>query len=187
MILGENIRFRAIEREDLPYFVRWLNDPEVRQGLTMRYPLSLAEEEEWFASMINRPPEDRPMAIEIQPNPKKDAWEFVGNCGFISTDWESRAAEFGIHIGEKKYWDQGYGTKAVQLLLKHGFDSLNLHRIYLRVFESNQRAIHSYQKAGFTLEGKMREAHYMDGKYIDVLLMSILQPEWREENERKGL
>ena len=109
----------------------------------------------------------------------------MGNCGFINTDWENRSAEIGLHIGEKKYWDQGFGTKAMRLILKHGFDSLNFHRIYLRVFETNQRAIRSYQKAGFTMEGKMREAQYLDGRYVDVLFLSVLQHEWQMETERK--
>lgn len=181
MIIGDQIRFRAIEKEDLPCFVRWLNDPEVRQGLCMRYPLSFAEEEEWFAKMIKRPPQERPMAIEIQPESDKDTWVFVGNCGFFDVNWENRSAEIGIHIGEKKYWNKGFGTKAMQLILKYGFESLNLHRLYLRVFETNQRAIRSYQKAGFITEGKMRQAHFMNGTYIDVLLMSILQQEWQKQ------
>lgn len=181
MILGDQIRFRAIEKDDLPNFVRWLNDPEVQRGLSMRYPLSLAEEESWFAEMIKRPPAARPMAIEIQPDPEKDVWVFVGNCGFFEPNWEDSSAEIGIHIGEKQYWDQGFGTKAMNLLLKFGFESLNLHRLYLRVFETNQRAIRSYEKAGFVLEGKMREAQYMNGTYVDVLFMSILRHEWQKE------
>jgi RimJ/RimL family protein N-acetyltransferase len=178
MIIGERIRFRAIEKADLPSFVRWLNDPEVKDGLCLLYPLSLAEEEEWFTAMLKKPPRERPMAIELQPDEKKDHWVFVGNCGFFDINLENRSAEIGIHIGEKEYWDKGFGTKAIQLILEHGFSNINLHRIYLRVFESNQRAIRSYEKAGFIIEGKMREAQYRNGSYEDVLLMSVLRPEW---------
>jgi RimJ/RimL family protein N-acetyltransferase len=95
-------------------------------------------------------------------------------------------AELGIHIGEKKYWNQGYGTKAIQLLLRHGFESLNLHRLWLRVFETNQGAIRSYEKAGFTLEGKFREAQYLEGKYVNVMIMSVLSSEW-QTIKNKGL
>jgi RimJ/RimL family protein N-acetyltransferase len=186
MIIGDQIRFRAIEKEDLPSFVRWLNDPEVKLGLSLLYPLSLAEEEEWFSNMLKKPPRERPMAIEIQPDPRKDHWVFVGNCGLFLLDWENRSAEIGIHIGEKTYWDKGFGTRAMQLLLKHGFESMNLHRIFLRVYESNQRAIRSYEKAGFIQEGKMREAQYLKGSYVDVLLMSVLRQDWQKENERKA-
>lgn len=182
MIIGDQIRLRAMEEEDLPKFVRWLNDAEVREGLSIRYPLSLAEEREWFANMLKRPPQERPMAIEIQTDPQEDTWEIVGNCGFFDTSWENRSAEIGIQIGEKKYWDKGFGTKAINLLLEFGFESLNFHRLYLKVFETNQRAIRSYQKAGFILEGKMREGQYQNGVYVDIVLMSILRHEWQSRN-----
>lgn len=181
MIIGDQIRFRAIEKEDLPSFVRWLNDPEVKEGLFMLYPLSLAEEEEWFATMLKKAPRERPMAIEIQPDPKKEFWVFVGNCGLFDINLENRSAEIGIHIGEKEYWDKGFGTRAMGLILDHGFATMNLHRIYLRVYESNLRAIRAYEKAGFIIEGKMREAQYLNGRYQDVLLMSVLRQEWEQE------
>lgn len=180
MIIGDQIRFRAIEKEDLPCFVKWLNDPEVRQGLSLLVPLSLAEEEDWFEGVLKRSPFERPLAIEIQPDPKKEDWVFVGNCGLIAIDWQNRSAEIGIHIGEKEYWDQGFGTKAMRLMLKHGFNNLNLHRLWLRVFENNQRAIRSYEKARFIQEGNFRQAQYLDGKYVDVMIMSMLQNEWQD-------
>jgi len=180
MIIGKQIRYRGIEKEDLPKFVTWLNDPEVRQGLSLIMPLSLAEEENWFEELSKKPPFEKPMAIEIQPNPQVDEWIFVGNCGLFNIDWQNRFAEIGIHIGEKGYWNQGFGTKAVRLILKHGFDNLNLHRLWLRVFETNLRAIRSYEKAGFTPEGKFRQAQYLDGKYVDVMIMSMLKPEWQD-------
>ena len=180
MIIGDGIRFRGIEKEDLPYFVKWLNDPEVRRGLSLFLPLSLAEEEQWFADLSKRPPFERPMAIEIQPDPKKDNWVFIGNCGFFDIDWQNRVAEMGIHIGEKDFWDKGFGTNAMRLLLKHGFENLNLHRLWLRVYEPNQRAVRAYEKAGFKLEGKFREGQFLEGKYVDVIIMSVLQTEWQD-------
>ena len=179
MIIGDQIRYRAIEKEDIPYFTRWLNDPEVRKGLSMIMPFSLTEEEEWFAGLTKRPPFEKPLAMEIQPDPEVDEWIFVGNCGLLGIDWQNRFAEVGIFIGEKAYWNQGFGTKAIQLMMKFGFEDLNLHRIWLRVFETNQRAVRSYIKAGFTEEGKFREAHYVDGKYVDVIIMSALKDEWQ--------
>jgi len=178
MIIGKQIRFRAIEKEDLPNFVKWLNDPEVKHGLSMIVPLSLAEEENWFETLLKGDPFERPLAIEIQPDPQIDEWTFVGNCGLIQIDWQNRSAEIGIHIGEKGYWNQGFGTKAIRLILKHGFDNLNLHRIWLRVHDTNPRAIRSYEKAGLTVEGKFREGQYQDGKYVDVIIMSMLKSEW---------
>ena len=182
MIYGKRIRFRAAEREDLPLFVRWLNDPEVRAGINMYLPRSLALEENWFEDMLKRPRDEQPLGIEVKEN---DSWTLVGNCGFFNIEQINRCAEVGIMIGEKSYWNKGYGTEAMQLLLKHGFETLNLNRIYLRVYETNPRAIHAYEKSGYVLEGRQREAHYLDGKYIDVVFMSVLRSEWKELNKTK--
>ena len=175
MIYGERIRLRAIEREDLSYFVAWLNDPEVLQGLLIYLPLSLKDEENWYENMMKRPMDEHPMVIEAQ---QEDSWLPIGNCGFINIDWRTHSGEVGIFIGEKRLWNQGYGTDAMRLLLRHGFNTLNLNRIGLDVYDTNLRAVRSYEKAGFVHEGRKRQAIFQDGKYIDVLQMSILRQEW---------
>ena len=70
-----------------------------------------------------------------------------------------------------------------RLLLKHGFMTLNLHLIYLRVYEDNQRAIRAYEKSGFLEDGRLREMVYQDGKYLDVIFMGVLRNEWQESEE----
>ena len=177
MIYGDRIRLRAPERDDLPRFVAWLNDPEVRQGLSLFLPLSLVEEENWFEKMLKNDPTEHPLVIEIR---EEDAWVPVGNCAFLNIEWKNRSGELGIFIGEKRYWNQGYGTDVMRLLLRHGFLTLNLNRIFLRVFETNPRAIRSYEKAGFVHEGRLRQAEFKDGKYSDVYLMSVLRSDWKE-------
>jgi RimJ/RimL family protein N-acetyltransferase len=179
MILGDQVRLRAIERADLPFYVKWLNDPEVRQGLTLYLPLSMAEEEEWFESVLKREPYERPLAIDIQPDPDVDEWIFVGGCGFFGFDWQSRVAEIGLHTGVKQYWNKGFGTRITDLICKHGFETLNLNRIWLRVFETNQQAIRVYEKVGFSVEGRYREGQFLDGRYVDVMIMSMLHSEWK--------
>jgi RimJ/RimL family protein N-acetyltransferase len=67
--------------------------------------------------------------------------------------------------------------------VKHGFESLNLNRIMLVVYDDNARAIRAYEKAGFVLEGSMRQARYRHGKYGDELIMSILRSEWDAANK----
>ena len=175
MIYGEGIRLRAIEKDDLPLFVEWLNDPKVRQGLLIYLPFSQAEEQQWFEAMLKQPQEEHPLVIEIE---EQEQWIPVGNCGFSTVNWRVRSAEVGIVIGEKSYWNQGHGTKAMRLLLRHGFKTLNLNRVFLRVFEHNPRAARSYEKAGFVHEGRMRQAHFHEGQYFDVILMSVLRSEW---------
>jgi diamine N-acetyltransferase len=178
MLYGKRIRLRAIEKEDLPHFVVWLNDPEVRRNLQFFQPLSLAQEEEWFKGILQQPVEEQPLMIEIKI---AEGWQSVGNVGLLKIRNADRAAEIGIFIGEIKFWGQGYGEEVMRLMLNYGFKELNLNRIYLRVYETNLRGIHSYEKAGFKLEGRLRQDRFMDGKYIDVLLMSVLRSEFKEE------
>lgn len=180
MIIGNHIRLRAVEKSDLPLFVRWLNDREVYQTLLVRSPLSLAGEEKWYERHLARPAESRTMVIEVE---LETGWTPIGTVGFHDIDWTNRSAEFGIMIGEKSQWNRGWGRKAVRLLLYQGFANLNLHRIYLYVHATNERAIHAYKAAGFTLEGTLRQDIFAEGRYIDALLMGILRSEWQPEED----
>jgi diamine N-acetyltransferase len=175
MIYGERLRLRAAEREDIPRFVTWLNDPEVRRFLLPYQPMSLASEERWFEGMLNRPPAEQVLVIQIKDG---DDWKPIGNTSFMDVNWVNRSAEVGIFIGEKSCWSQGYGRETMQLMLKHGFETLNLHRIYLRVYEGNVRGIKAYEHAGFKHEGRMRQAGFIEGRYSDILLMSVLSDEY---------
>ena len=181
MIIGNRIRFRGVERSDIPTFVKWLNDPEVQQGIAIHHPFSQAEEENWYEEMIKHPVDQRVRGIEARETDTEDGeeqWKLIGSLEFNEIDWRNSAAEFGIMIGDKSYWNRGYGTEAVRLLVKHGFNTLNLNRIFLRVFENNPRAIRAYEKAGFVHEGRLRQAEFRDGKYIDMLMMSMLKDEF---------
>ena len=177
MIYGERVRLRHVERDDLPRFVEWLNDPQVILGLSLRFPLSMDEEESWYEQVLKSPNEERPLCIEAK---LEEGWQLIGNSGLFSIDWRNRNGEFGIFIGDKSNWDQGYGTEVVRLILQHGFSTLNLHRIFLRVIADNQRAIRVYEKIGFVHEGRQRQAEYLGGQYHDVLFLGMLRPEWEE-------
>lgn len=175
MIYGERIRLRRDERTDLPRFVEWLNDPDVRRYLTMNLPVSQAGEEQWFDDMLKRPADEQPFAIEIHNGTD---WQLIGNCGFMDIDHTVRSAEVGLFIGDKSCWNKGYGTEVMRLLVRIGFESLNLNRIFLRVDEDNLAGIRAYEKAGFIHEGRWRGAGYRDGLYRDVLFMSVLRAEY---------
>ncbi len=178
IIYGDRIRLRAPSREDIPIFLEWFNDPEVTLTLFVYLPISRDEEDKWFEEMLNSPPEQHPLTIEVKEG---ESWKPIGNIQFINLDWVSRNAEVGIAIGDKAYWNKGYGSEAMQLMLKHGFETLNLHRIWLRVYGFNARAIRAYEKSGFVHEGRKRQAQFIQGQYHDVLIMSVLRHEWKGE------
>lgn len=176
MILGEKVRLRAMERADLPRFVVWLNDPEVRRGISQVLPLSQVQEERWFESMLELPREEQPFAVDVR---RGRGWIHAGSCGFFRPDRLARSAELGILLGDKSVWGRGYGTDTMRTLVRHGFHTLNLNRIYLRVYESNLRAMHVYDRIGFREEGRLRQDHYVEGEYEDTVIMGLLREEWQ--------
>ncbi len=180
MFYGDRIRLRRDERADLPRFVEWLNDPEVRRYVTVNLPISQANEDGWFENMLKNPPEEQPFAIEIKDG---DSWRLVGNCGFFDINRFARYAEVGILIGDKSCWNKGYGTEVMRLLLRIGFQTINLNRIFLRVDKANKGGIRAYEKAGFIHEGSFRQGTFRDGQYEDVLFMSVLRSEWEQDQE----
>lgn len=182
---GERIRLRAAEREDITAFLRWINDADVTENLLLISPMSRFEEEQWYDAMMKKPASEHVLVIEVIDQSPNDEYRPIGTCQFHNIDWRNRSAEIGIMIGEKTFWNQGYGTETMRLLLLHGFDTLNFHRIWLQVYEKNKRGIRAYEKAGFQHEGKYRQAHYQNGQYFDVYLMSVLKNEWVQQNKNK--
>jgi RimJ/RimL family protein N-acetyltransferase len=178
MLYGKRIRLRRNERSDLPKFVKWLNDPDVRRFLSMSMPISQASEEQWFENMLKRPSEEQSLGVEIKD---KGDWRLIGNCGLFDLNWRTRSAEVGLFIGDKTCWNKGYGTDVMRLLLRHGFGTLNLNRIFLHVDAENLGGIRAYEKAGFVHEARLREANFREGKYCDDLVMSVLRSGWSPE------
>ena len=170
MIYGERIVLCAVEQRHLPDYVEWLNDPKVLEYFGFYSPLSLAQEEKWYEEMLR----DRSFcafAIEFEG-------QHIGGAGLSHIDGRNASAEVGLFIGKPEVWAQGLGFDVVQTLLRFGFEQMNLHRIYLRVFAGNERAIHLYEKLGFQHEGRLRQAEFRHGRYHDLLWMSVLRDEW---------
>ena len=87
-------------------------------------------------------------------------------------------------IFNKEYWGKGFGTEALRVLIgEFAFKTLNLHLIELEVLSSNSRAYKCYEKAGFKEVGRWREAHFVNGEYVDGIIMDILRSEWIKENQ----
>ena len=106
----------------------------------------------------------------------------LGDVELWINSWGNRDAFVGIGIGERAFWGKGYGSDAMQLILRYAFTELNLRRVSLSVFDFNERAVRSYQKAGFRLEGRQRQVMQREGNRWDILYMGILREEWMENN-----
>lgn len=176
---GKQVRLRPPERADVPLFAQWLANPELRQYVTVRY-ISQALEEQWFERLLGATagmaPDRLHFVIELLEPVRP-----IGVIGLEGINWLDRDAEVGIIVGEPDFWGKGYGSDAMLTVLDVGFHWYNLHRIFLHVVADNLRGIRSYEKCGFKHEGRKREAVFIDGQYRDLLLMSMLDKEFKKE------
>ena len=174
MLKGPRVTLRAIKPDDLPRFVTWLNDYEVRKHVSPFVPFTLEDEEEWYQaqrkdqSVFN-------LAIEIEDG------THIGSIGLMDINQRVQQAELGIMIGRKEAWSKGYGGEAIALMLAYGFDHLNLNRIFLRVNTDHLGAIKCYQRGGFVTEGELRQVGFRAGRFVNQYIMSVLRAEYLAE------
>jgi RimJ/RimL family protein N-acetyltransferase len=108
--------------------------------------------------------------------------QLVGFVGLDRDTFPNGDGFVGIGIGERDFWGKGYGTDAMQVILRYAFLELNLRRVSLDTFEYNPRAIRSYEKVGFIHEGRARKFLLREGRRWDLLFMGILREEWLARN-----
>jgi RimJ/RimL family protein N-acetyltransferase len=176
-LLGTKVELVPVDLErDLPLWERWDRDSDYQRQLNISpaAQFSTAQIKEWFESND----EEGALFTIRELNENK-------TIGFVELDgyeWSARKAWVGIAIGEADFRGKGYGTEAMNLLLKFAFHGLNLHRVNLSVFEFNKRAIRSYEKCGFKYEGTSRGMIFKEDQRWDVYNMGILQSEWNALN-----
>jgi [ribosomal protein S5]-alanine N-acetyltransferase len=170
-LIGQRIYLRPLEVEDAPLLATYINDPEVTETLMVHRPMNRQCEEEFIKKAAAGD------AVILGITLKSDD-RLIGAIDLRPADPRECKAELGIGIGAKEEWNKGYGSEALILILRHGFETLNLNRISLRVYEYNARAIRAYEKTGFIREGTLRQDAYRKGRYWDTIIMSVLRSEW---------
>jgi len=178
-LIGKKCYLSPITVEDAEQYCEWLNDFEIASNLLIfSQQLSLEKERVILQDMIKNNSQ-----IFAIVNLETD--KLLGNCSIFRINQRNRKAEVGIFIGDKKYWNKGYGSEAFTLLLDYGFNILNLNNIMLEVFSFNKQAFHSYEKIGFKVIGHRREALQIAGKKYDEILMDILASEFKSTYIKK--
>jgi RimJ/RimL family protein N-acetyltransferase len=178
VLTGSRVVLRRHRPENLAAFRRWYSDPEIaRLARYQEAPMRPEEIERFFAARVVG---DDALAMAIH---ERGTDRLVGTCAFSQLDGDNGSALYHITIGEKDAWGRGYGTEATRLMLDHAFGPLALHRIALFVFEFNERAIRTYQRCGFVIEGRARESIFRDGRWWDELAMSVLESDWKKLRE----
>lgn len=178
MLKGERVILGPIKRENIEYFLKWFNDPEITQYLVIYRPMTRMAEEEWIENLKER---ENTINFSISVLNEDNIEILIGNCGIHQINWKDRIGVIGIMIGDKEYHNKGFGTEAMSLLVEYGFNTVNLNRLELLTYDFNIRASKSYKKVGFIEEGRKRQFFWINGRYHDAIMMSILAEEWKRK------
>jgi RimJ/RimL family protein N-acetyltransferase len=172
-LLGERIELRRHARENYRLYGEWYGDPEIwRLTSWAASPLSPSAVERLFEDREHSPTDDS-FAIHL-----KGEEEPIGVISLMNISEANDSAELSVIVGHPEDRHQGYGAEAIALILRYGFEDLNLNRVGLSVFEFNEDAISTYEKLGFRKEGRLRKAVKRDDTFHDAILMGISRSEW---------
>src|SRR5512147_1323789 len=178
---GKLVRFSAFDPEEMSKAItRWNQNSEYQRLLNMNpHRMQSAKSTvKWMEEeVVEMSPASYFFSIRTLAEDK-----LIGELNLDVVNWSGRDAFVGLSIGETEYWNKGYGTDVMNVLLRFAFIEINLRRVSLGVFEYNPRAIRSYEKAGFRHEGRLRHLLNREGRRWDNLFMGILREEWMELN-----
>lgn len=168
-IEGETVDLRTIEEEDIAFMQTVVNDREIWRAIGRPAPVNRAQEREFYEEVVSGD-EQLTLMIVAEDQP-------VGMVSLTPDGQTNHSAELGYWIAPD-HQRQGYGSAGVSHVLTHGFDQQGYHRIAARVFAFNEASQGLLESLGFTLEGRHREAAFVDGEYTDVLWYGLLAAEW---------
>jgi len=172
MIKGNLVGLRAVEREDLSLLRDWRNIPEFRKNFREVRELNMAYQELWFQKSCVNNPNDFMFIVQRLKDNKP-----IGAAGLLYINWIIRSADFSFYIGENNtYIDtEGYAEEAATLLIDYGFQNLNLHKVWMELYEFDHKKLTFFkEKFGFQVDGMLRDNCFEDGKYWKSYIISLL-------------
>ena len=178
LLRGSRVRLTALTQDDLPTVAEWHQNAEFLRLLDAlpAYPKTETSLAQWLDDT------DKATDTFLFAIRSLDSDTPIGYVELDGILWIHRVSGVSIAIGEAQHWGKGYGSEAMQLVLRFAFDELNLHRVQLTVFSYNERAIALYEKLGFQREGVYREHLQRDGRRYDMYLYGLLRSEWENRN-----
>jgi RimJ/RimL family protein N-acetyltransferase len=166
-VTGRLVRLRALRIEDAPDIAALLADPRIVANLAQwaHAPYPVEQARQW---VMATPHDEMHWAIECIAD-----GAFIGITGFHGIDHRNRHCGWGIWLGPPDRWGHGFGTEACMLSVEYAFRYLAMEKVGLLVYQGNDRARRSYEKAGFASEGTRRRHYWRDGQLIDVEMMAV--------------
>lgn len=175
MLEGSICSLLPVEEEDGEALRGWRRKPHVARFFPSFDPISKLDQKEWMTS-IQRKSDRIDFMIADNQGTK------IGHIFLVSIDRRNRHAEFGFYIGESSSLNSGIGIEAEHLILDYSFNYLNMHKVYCETLSFNKRVLSLHKKFGFREDGKLRDHIYKDGQYHDLVIMSIMRDDFRENS-----
>ena len=149
-------------------FISWLSDPEVNYFLEVRHEVPTLETQRALVKKIIDSDDVLYLFLLAKP-----LLEFIGTAT-LRLKRNYLTAELGIMIGEKSYWGKGLGKTAIDLITTHVFSELDIRKITAGVYSRNVRSLNAFLKAGFTIEGVLKQQVIgADGVVDDELRLAL--------------
>jgi len=167
--ISPRVKLRSVSIEDYEPLFLWVNDRDTRIQSGAFKPVSWIEHKKWIEEILQA----KDSEVLIIANRTDES--AIGHVLLTEISSVHRSCSLSIRIGSEVNRNKGLGTEAMALLLEYAWRDLGLNRIQLTVRTDNERAKRSYQKSGFRVEGKMRDAVFVDGEFRDLELMAILR------------
>jgi len=175
LIEGERVALGPLRRDLAETYARWMNSLEVRGGLSNLGILDRGSEEAWLEETMTANAEQEPDRANFTIYDRRDG-EPIGTSVLMDINHHHARARFGILLGERR--GQGLGTEAARLTLDWAFSVLSLRNVLLEVLPWNAGAIRAYEKAGFKLIGRRRDALLAHGRRWDEISMDAVASEF---------
>lgn len=168
------VRLRPVGLEDVDDILGWVNDRQIVGNLASfsGQPFSRADEVAYVQAMMASEV-DRVFSVLAA-----DDGRYLGQIGIHQIFWRSRVGRLSLVIASKDEWGKGFGSAAIARILDVAFRDETLHKVWLMVFRTNERSRRTYERAGFAVEGTLREEYFHDGAWHDMVRMSMLTYEW---------
>jgi RimJ/RimL family protein N-acetyltransferase len=177
MIKGKLTGLRAVEIGDIDKLKYWRNLPHFRKNFREVRELNSENQRSWFDGLQKNSNRDVMFAIvELQTN------NLIGAAGLLYINWIIRAADFSFYIGKDDVYidDQGFAEDATRLLLEYGFATLNLHKIWMELYEFDEKKIDFFKnKFGFKTDGTLRDNCFDEGRYWNSFIISLRDDEFK--------
>lgn len=170
------IYLRPMTEDDTDLIVTWRNKPSVRNYFIYQADFTREGHLYWLHEVVEKGRACQMMICDLKTDKP------LGSVYIRDIDTDHKKGEYGIFIGEEDARGRGIGTQAAKLMIQYGFETLGLHRIYLRALADNAQAIRSYEKAGFEKEGYLKDDVCIHGKYVDIVWMAIVKKEDQERS-----